>query len=388
MKKLRKIIIYALNISLYVLSKLIPKNNNIWIFGAWFGEKYTDNSKYLFEYVNKNHPEIRAIWLSNNENAIELIRKKDYEVYKIYSLQGYYYCARSYFSFLTIGMADVNMFIPTKYIINLWHGNPLKKIALDDNISYQKNSYMKEFLRSLFFPFLKTLSSYTLLTASSETEAINLSSAFGKGIGNILITGLPRNDVFFQKDIKKNVETKTIIYMPTHRNEGELDIKKLFFDDIVHINNKLKELDITLYIKLHYYHMKNMVSLDYSNIKLLFDSDIEQDIYSIINQFDMLITDYSSIFFDFLLTDKPIIFASFDYDEYISSDRELYYSYKDVTPGPKCKNWNEVLLWIEKFHNNVNLYLDERIKIKDIYHQYQDGNFSKRVCDEIIELYL
>jgi len=105
--------------------------------------------------------------------------------------------------------------------------------------------------------------------------------------------------------------------MPTHRNEGELDIGKLFLNNINFIENFLQNNNIVLYIKLHYYHMKNMTQIDYSNIKLLFDDDIEQDIYSIINTFDLLITDYSSIYFDYLLANKPIIFAPFDYEEYI-----------------------------------------------------------------------
>ncbi|MBD3808354.1 MAG: CDP-glycerol glycerophosphotransferase family protein, partial [Epsilonproteobacteria bacterium] len=129
MKKVKKIFLYLLNLPLYWISRLVPKDENIWIFGAWFGEKYADNSKYLFEYMSKNHPEIRAIWLTTNKSTLDLIKSKGYESYSTYSLKGYYFSARANFSFVSTAFNDVNIFIPSKCIINLWHGNPLKKVV-------------------------------------------------------------------------------------------------------------------------------------------------------------------------------------------------------------------------------------------------------------------
>ena len=66
--RLRKIF-YIIKSLIYLFSRILPKDENIWLFGAWFGEKYADNSKYLFEYVNKNLPSVRAIWLTKNESV-------------------------------------------------------------------------------------------------------------------------------------------------------------------------------------------------------------------------------------------------------------------------------------------------------------------------------
>jgi CDP-glycerol glycerophosphotransferase (TagB/SpsB family) len=125
---------------------------------------------------------------------------------------------------------------------------------------------------------------------------------------------------------------------------------------------------------------------NYSNIKAVHDKDIEQDIYSVVPDYDILITDYSSIFFDYLLSDNPIIFAPFDYEKYITKDRELYYDYDEVTPGPKCKNWEEVLEWIVKFKENPNLFKKEREEVKNRFHKYHDGKNCERVYEEIIKL--
>jgi len=207
MKKMRTLIIYILNIPLYLISKIVPKNEDIWVFGSWFGEKYADNSKYLFEYVNKNHSEIRAIWLTINKETLQLIQEKGYKVYYTYSLMGYLYASRAYFGFASTGFNDINYFIFSKFYINLWHGNPLKKVVYDDKLtnSIKYDSIVNKLTR-VVFPFIhKPEDSYKII-ASSEIEAKNLSTAFQKKTSDILITGLPRNDVFFQQkfeNIKK-----------------------------------------------------------------------------------------------------------------------------------------------------------------------------------------
>lgn len=383
---MKKVFLYILNLPLYWIARLVPKDENIWIFGAWFGEKYADNSKYLFEYVNKNHPEIRAIWITKNEETLSMLKNKNFECYKAYSFNSYIYSSRSMYGFVSVGSGDINFFIPPKFTINLWHGIPLKKIGFDDKITANyKSTFIKELLKSLF-GFSKQAMRHSKILASSEVEATKLSSAFNKNMKDIIISGLPRNDVFLNAKRNKKENTFKVIYMPTHRNEGELNVSKLFVNDIEMINERLKLHNIELYIKLHFYHMNQMNIKNYSNIKAVHDKDIEQDIYSVVPNYDILITDYSSIFFDYLLSDNPIIFAPFDYEKYITKDRELYYDYDEVTPGPKCKNWEEVLEWIVKFKENPELYKEEREAVKNRFHKYQDGKNCERVFNEIVKL--
>ena len=377
-----KLLIYTINITLYIISKCVRKNKNIWVFGAWFGQHYSDNSKYLFEYANKYHKKIRAIWLSENKNVCHLVKLKGYEVYHTYSIKGYYYSMKANVSISCTGLNDINVYIPANILVNLWHGIALKKICYSDDITF-KYSKTKQIILNFIFPCRRKLEDYSLTCACSAKEANNLSEAFRQPIRKIITSGLPRNDVF---EITKSNNISKIIYMPTHRNEGEFDLYKLFFNDIEFINKKLKEIDVTLYIKFHYYHLKNSNMQDRSNIFFIKDEDIKQDIYSFLPQTDILITDYSSVYFDYLLIDNPIIFAPFDYEEYIKKDRELYYDYDKVTPGPKCKNWTEVLEWIIKFKNDPNLYKEERKKIRDYFHQYQDNKSSERVMKNILDL--
>lgn len=383
MKAILKLILQISNLILYYASYCIWKNKSLWIFGSWFGDKYCDNPKYLFEYINKYHPEISCVWLSNNQSTIDLVRNLGFEAYYTYSLKGYLLSSRAIVSVVSTSFEDVNKYIPIKYIINTWHGIPLKKILYDDKINNSHKDTRKSIILRSIFPFRKILSDYSVIIASSESEAINLSSAFNKPINNISICGLPRNDVFNKCDQPTN--NNKIIYMPTHRGEGKFDIYNLFETELLFINSELLRLGIDLYVKLHFYHC-NIKQCDLSNIHFISDDEINQDIYSILNSFDMLITDYSSVYFDFLLSGRPIIFAPFDLDDYLSSDREMYFDYNEVTPGPKCRNWHEVMEWISNFKNNPDLFALDRKLLKDLFHVYQDGSSCERVYKEALRL--
>jgi CDP-glycerol glycerophosphotransferase (TagB/SpsB family) len=134
---------------------MIPKNKNIWIFGAWFGDKYADNSKFLFEYVNEYHPSIRAVWLTNSEDIVDQLKEKDYEVYKKYSFKSILLGVRAQYSiFVHSNFVDCMPFLNNKQtkLIQLWHGSPIKKIGYDTEIIRKNKSFDK--FKYTLFPFL------------------------------------------------------------------------------------------------------------------------------------------------------------------------------------------------------------------------------------------
>ena len=108
-------------------------------------------------------------------------------------------------------------------------------------------------------------------------------------------------------------------------------------------------------------------------------------IYVILLNYNILISIIPE-YIDYLLIDRPIISAPFDYEKYLTKDRELYYDYDEITPGPKCNDWNEVLKWIGKFNYDSSLYANEREIIKNRFHKYQDGKSCIRVYEQIVKL--
>jgi len=357
-KRLYNYSVYFINLPLYWLSYLIPKDGDLWIFGAWYGEKFADNPRYLFEYVNQYHQELKPIWLTKNSEVMHSLKDKGYIVYYMYSPRGLFYALRAkYAVFCQSAEVDLMPFINNinTFNIQLWHG----------------------------IPFLKK--KYSLMIASSQEDRKNFSTAFHLPVEIIKITGYPRNDLLFPSD---NLQKNKIIYMPTFRDSlGEkFDLFESHDFDMIRLSSLLNIYNAEFYIKLHPVNIPDQNLIDkiesFNNIHFLEN----EEIYDKLNEFNMLITDYSSIYFDYLLTDHPIIFAPFDIDNYIQNDRDIYYQYEDVTPGPKCANWNEVMEWMEVFITDKKPYKDARLKAKYRFHTYHDRKNCERIMKTMLTL--
>lgn len=384
---INKIILYVINLFLYILSGIYPKDKNLWLFGAWFGQKYSDNSKYLFEYININQPNIRAVWLTSNPEVEREIKKKGFEVYRIYSFKSILLGLRAKYAITShANFSDLMPFLNNKKVksIQLWHGAPLKKIGLDDTIYTTKVSKdgLKYRLKTLILPFLKER--IDLISAIGEEDKKHFMTAFATD--KVEILGYPRNDGIFNKRHKDDDKYITILYLPTFRNNinDNIDLFSDYKFDLSEFDKILTSNNIRLEIKMHPVNRpeKNIyqqIQKSHS-IRFLNEIDITDYLYDV----DVLITDYSSVYFDFLLNGRPIIFSPFDYDSYLYKDRALYYNYNEVTPGPKCYNWKDILDWILKFKESPSLYKEDREKIRNMFHLYQDSQSSERVYEYIM----
>ncbi len=171
------------------------------------------------------------------------------------------------------------------------------------------------------------------------------------------------------------------MYLPTGRTSAQLPNDLL--QDILSQREMweafLEKNNAILYIKPH-----GKINTQLSSSNRVIFLDWNYDIYEILKNCDILITDYSSVFIDFLLTEKPIIFAPFDFEDYIKH-REFYFDYYSYTPGPKTKNWNEVKYWIAKFIEDPEQYREERKKMLYFFHTYHDGKSCERVFKELMK---
>jgi CDP-glycerol glycerophosphotransferase len=398
MNKLKKIILYFLNIPLFWISTVIPKRNNIWIFGAWMGQRYADNSKYLFEYVNQHCPNIRAVWLTKNRKVLNAVTEKGFEAYLCHSLKGIIAAMRSRIAVITHGKRDDFLpFISPRQtsFVQLFHGIPLKKINYDDKITWfpfneHALSYrLKMLIKRIGFPFL--IEEYSMVLATSEETRKIFASAFRTSPERVKICGYPRNDTFFKFKKTLLIERDDIdhigIYMPTYRGDygSDPDLFTGYGFDAENMERFLSVNRTFLFLKPHpLNHPPAVVSDKLRQSKHIQFLEVD-DTYSYMNQFDFLITDYSSIYFDYLLLDRPIIFAPFDLEAYLKQERELYFDYREYTPGPMAKNWDEVLHCLEESLKNPKKYSAQRTHIREKFHQFADGQSCQRVLDELIQ---
>jgi CDP-glycerol glycerophosphotransferase (TagB/SpsB family) len=383
----------------YLITFLVPKNQHLWVFGAWDGANYSDNSKYLFEHVCKTHPELRAVWLTRDKATCHFIRGRGFEAHPIRSVRGVLLRIRSSAIVLSGGLLDVNAFavsvLPARAkLVQLWHGTPLKKLLFDDpNLSSTITVLFPNFR---VLPFRKRTLSDELYVAASQEVKNKFMTAFRVPADRVAVTGYPRTDSLFGLSTErpplldkladlKNKRFVIGLYAPTHRLLGKQSMQ-LLIDDLERIEPQLAELRVVLLVKLHFWHLDELNSLNAQLDHVLFvhDEEIYQDIYPILPETDFLITDYSSIYFDYLLLNKPIIFAPFDIASYTEIDHQLYYHYEDVTPGPKARNWHEVAECIEDILTKSDLYEEERRRVSCVFNAYADGCSSQRVYEAIV----
>lgn len=375
-------------VSISYISCLSFRNKNKIIFGAWFGNKFADNSKYLFKSMLLDN-RIRAIWITKNINIYNEMQKEGYEVYMHNSIKGIYHQLTASKYFTCTGKDDVAYYLlgNAKHI-ELWHGIPLKKIMYDDNIN---NNHKNDDENNLLKKIIKGPESKRLVVVSTSNKISEIyGSAFRIEKDKILQIGQPRNDVFFNNNIedysfpKEYKDKKVILYMPTHRKEGkvEFNINKIL--DLKKINELCKKNNAVFLIKKHYYHSNEKINLDdFSNIKDI--TNEEYDSQMLLKYTDILITDYSSCYIDYLLLDRPIIFYNFDYDDYLKTDREMYFDYESVTPGNKVNNYEELEIEIRDLLNNSDSFSEERTKVRNLFY---DKENQKIVSNKFINYFL
>ncbi len=282
--------------------------------------------------------------------------------------------------------------------IELWHGFPLKTLGLlHKNISSEmKRKFHEEF------------NMIDIITSYSAFYTTLLNACVGVDESKYIITGMPRNDLLIKSNGKENLkslldikveDSKIIFYLPTFRKgffnliEGSFLRNGIFGidEDLNELNRFLEQNDILLIFKPHPMEEKFFEKFPKTDrIIFIRNSDLEKhqiDLYEILNAADLLITDYSSVYFDFLLLNRPIIFIPRDLDVYRETRGLLLEPYDLWTPGPKVLDQKALFDEILKSLSDPDYYADERERLKNIVHYYQDANSSKRVW-EIVKYHL
>ena len=415
--KAKRGILVTAGFLLYWISCFFPRNKRIWVFGSRWGFGYSDNSKHLFEYVHTHVRKIQCVWITNDRSLRSVMTHAGLRVFHSQSVAGIWYCLRakvvvsSYHPFMDVqGYA-----IGGSTIIQLFHGTPLKKINRDDIYASRnrKNDFIGK-LKTALFPF-KNPNKADLVIAASDNVVNNLMTAFALERDKIKVTGLPRNDVLlrnepasheFIEDLRKPFATaKIIAYLPTFQH-GDNGAPEIVLDDFAGaqktINDNLRLFDSVLLLRLHpvlwdkaqegtltHYQDKN------TNLDFVGDSQSRiinsggrylEDFYPILKDVDILITDYSSIYFDFLLLNRPIIFFPTKRDGNLVNRRGLYHHYDEVTPGPKAQSWDDIFYYVGLFIKDPTFYEKERLKIQKQFNTYVDSHSCERVYHEIASL--
>jgi CDP-glycerol glycerophosphotransferase len=376
-----------------------PPSAACWVFSSVHNNAFNYNSSYLFLYVREHCPDIHPYYIINDDVVRRKLQKQYGDKYFIQTntLEGIRKVLSCKVWFTSTAPPLYGTGFRKKYrIINLWHGVPLKKIGMEqENLSWMTRKYYK---------YLFADNYEAVLTTSTEMIPV-MSRSFLVEKERIKIWGQPRNDMLFCRqdagDIIKKIYgdenvpgfEKVVLYAPTFRDH---EPTKLFpFPEFEMVGGAagrliewLEEKQIFLCIRMHLYEQTGyewLRKMDVPGSRIRFlNEDRQGDIMEILNIFDLLITDYSSIYIDYLLTKRPIVFLPYDREEYLK-ERGMNFDYDEVTPGPKPKTLQEFLNSIEELLYNHDNYVCQRARSDLFFNEIQEPCCEK-ICDYVKKL--
>lgn len=376
---------------LWVLQKAIKRNSHIIVFGSFAGRYFEDNSRALYEYIMGKKSDYRLYIITKSKDVFSKYRQNNENVLFFRSFKGWLISLKALWFITDHGMNDINIYATNgARIVFLWHGMPLKRIGFDD-LYFKNNNKLLGYLNNMICPYYNNKRIY-LLTSTSDFFKSFLSSGFSNDSGEKLVetkiinTGLPRTDIFFRKEIsefiadikRKYKEVKIVFYLPTFRmsiyDNTVFNPFQGFGFDADNFFEVLEEKNIVFLYKPH--PLEGQLTIHNENERFIRIADNSVELYAVLKDVDILLTDYSSVYFDFLLLKKSVILAPFDYDEYIK-DRGLYFDYYQYMAGIKVYNWNQLL---ECFENETYYYPENANRI---FNTWGDGNNCGRIFDII-----
>lgn len=372
----------------YTLTQLIPKKKNLWVFGSWFGNNQSDNSKAFSDYVHAANPDIEIVWVVNNESEYSLDYGKPIKRNSIKSLK---YLCRAQVAVMNQGFGDLSAFnfLGGCYKVQLTHGVGWKKFARD---TLNIGNGMRDKLYLKCFDYINT---YDLYVTPSEKQICVMKSSLNATDNTVVRCGQPRNEVLFSESYlrrcKKNIleelgikeNKKIVVYMPTFRDNTD---EVFSFGDInasSAIQEQLASYDYIIIEKLHPVSFKRKNFEIRGNLSgIYYMPTVPAEV--LLAAADILITDYSSCFFDYLITDRPIIHFLYDYEYYKNSDRGVYYELDEVVAGDCPKELKELMIAIE---NNISDPIKNSLLRKsrrDQYITYESPENSRIIYERII----
>jgi CDP-glycerol glycerophosphotransferase len=391
----------VLALPLYGLGALVtvfvPRTNNLWVFGS--GSGVGEGALALFKYARTANPTLKLVWLARNARDLETATKLGFETVLASSAQGFWLTVRARVVVLTHGFGDANRFgTRGAFIVQLWHGIPYKHVHLDSAATLRvpvlsRFGFVRRGMRKAY---LQSASAIRLFSTASPFSAARIQTAFGLPTGRIVITGDPRDDIITTETRDEAraliadrlgasaLPDRILMYAPTWR-DGELDPAIPTATDWKRIQAYVTATKSLLIVRSH-----PLGAGDYSaglsdNIRML-GADLQTDVNPVLPGVDVLITDYSSIAFDYSLTGGEIVYLAPDVNDY-NDTRGAYEPYRDFSGGTDVGDWPAAIEVLEradgdtKFRKQLLAHTDW---LAHRVHSFRDGQNTARVYAAIL----
>lgn len=371
-------------IKLFIYNRYyVPKlevDKNLILFESMLGRNYSGNPKGIYEeLLNRGlDKKYDIVWILN-DTSMEIPGR----VQKV---------ARGSLKYLKL-LATSRMWVfdtrqanyvikkkETEYIMT-WHGTPLKRLALDmDEVQMAGNKGIENYKAN----FWNNSRRWDYLIAQNKYSEKIFENCFDFH-KNMLTIGYPRNDMLVNNNNKEYIDVlkdkygipkdkKIVLYAPTWRDDQSIGKGKYIFNPHINFDYLKRELSDE-YVFIIKYHYLIASKIDWTRFSgFIYDLNVDiQELYLIA---DMLMTDYSSVMFDYSVLKRPMLFYTYDLDQYYDS-RGFYFDFKEEAPGPFIYNY-EQLVEVLKEHD-FSQYQAKLEAFHKKYNSLDDGQSSAKV---------
>ncbi|WP_189338477.1 CDP-glycerol glycerophosphotransferase family protein [Sphingobium sp. SCG-1] len=342
-----------MNLTVYPLLSLVPRDEQRWAFGHQGGE-FAGNSKYLYLWLSIHRPDIQASWITPDKALQRFLTDAGYRSHRKWSVGGILHALRSSAHLFDHSASDVNLLVSGgARLINLWHGVGLKATQLGDKggvISRHQKYRRNWFMRALFLDYLKRPS---IVVTTSPFMQAHFSSQFDLPRERCPRLGYPRLDPASDTTLKavaaaldskwsekpfEDSFAERYIYLPTYR-DTERPFMEEALPDLDRLSTTLAARNAVLYVKLHPRTTGTIPDM-HANIR---PWPAGLDYYAWLDEFDILITDYSSVLYDYLFVrSRGAILYTFDLARYLREDRQLLYPYAENVAGVRTSSFGDL----------------------------------------------
>ena len=362
---------------------LLPVKKDRVVFDSGLGKSYAGNPRHIYEYMASAGYDEKwdCVWFYESRKYPVRGRCRQVQFGRLRYL---YYMATAKIWVFDSRQPEFLIRRKGTCYIQTWHGTPLKKLALDmDDVFMVGEKDIDDYKAH----FARNVRTWDYLISQNPFSSETFRRAFGFQ-KEMLEIGYPRNDILFRENDPTSIsrrraelglppDKKVILYAPTWRDDEYSGNDTYAFRPRISFD-ALRDALSEEYILIVKYHYLIMDAVDWTPYQgFIYHYDQSYDIAELFLVADVLVTDYSSVMFDYSILGRPMFFFAYDLAKYQNELRGFYFDYREEMPGPVSETTEELIRDIKNYDSA--LYAERYEKFKGKYNPFDDGRASEKV---------
>ncbi|MFB4308368.1 CDP-glycerol glycerophosphotransferase family protein [Actinomadura sp. GTD37] len=353
------------------------------LYDSYSGKQYSDSPRAIHEEFVRRDADVEHLWVVRDAQ-VEL--PETARPVRLWGAEWYEAMARSRYIVTNAHLPEWFVRRPGQVVVQTWHGTPLKRIGFDiEDVQFANARYLEK--------VAKETPSWSYLVSPNAFSTPILRRAF-RYEGELIETGYPRNDVLASPDremlaarVRERLGLppgkRAVLYAPTWRDDSYYGPGKYRLDMRLDLERAAAELgdDHVLLIRRHPNVVDTVPEVAGGFVR---DVSAYPDIAELFLAADVLLTDYSSLMFDYANTGRPMLFFTYDLEHYRDELRGFYFDFEHEAPGPLLGSSDEVIEALRSIDEVGRAYTAPYERFTERFCELDDGKAASRVVDRVL----